>query len=372
MSRSLLLTATIAAGFELAAPLGRPAPPRAGRRLGGPPQLQYSAPKSRDDAVAEQAERLAATGMTPKQIEEATRAAATEYIASRGAHVSQQSASGPPQDAKFIKKLWGVGSVAAVPPDAADDPTRVLATLCNFRARDELDAQTPSLSLSHTVCARVHLSAHHITRCADEIGGPLTGVLSAAVAKELPLIPHIGIRLHGTEWFYSDHIECRSTEVMNEMLGSMPKVTIDLGPSSLTPAEVEAEIEKLEPEWQPEGYDVFERNVSQAWQHTHTRTHVPTTHTPITKLSQRPAQCVHFAVEFSRRCCSGPAGCPQPLAQGALDVSERMLDSLPEWRRALGKRVMNEVTRLVVVSWGKATKEKKEKVADSLGVDRGA
>ena len=41
-------------------------------------------------------------------------------------------------------------------------------------------------------------------------------------------------------------------------------------------------------------------------------------------------------------------------------------------RRALGRRVMNEVTRLVVVSWGKASKEKKERIADDLGVERGA
>jgi hypothetical protein len=64
-------------------------------------------------------------------------------------------------------------------------------------------------------------------------------------------------------------------------------------------------------------------------------------------------------------------GAPRELMQGPLDVSERMLDSLPEWRRALGRRVMNEVTRLVVVSWGKASKEKKEKIADDLALDRG-
>ena len=54
-----------------------------------------------------------------------------------------------------------------------------------------------------------------------------------------------------------------------------------------------------------------------------------------------------------------------------LDVSERMLDSLPEWRMKLGRRVMNEVTRLVVVSWGKASQEKKEATADKLGLERG-
>ena len=33
---------------------------------------------------------------------------------------------------------------------------------------------------------------------------------------------------------------------------------------------------------------------------------------------------------------------------------------------------MNEVTRLVGVSWGKASKAKKEQVADDLGLERGA
>ena len=65
------------------------------------------------------------------------------------------------------------------------------------------------------------------------------------------------------------------------------------------------------------------------------------------------------------------AGCASRCAAVA-QVSERMLDSLPEWRRALGRRVMNEVTRLVVVSWGKASKNKKEAIADNLGLERGA
>ena len=63
---------------------------------------------------------------------------------------------------------------------------------------------------------------------------------------------------------------------------------------------------------------------------------------------------------------------PALLLQGVLDVSERMLDSLPEWRMKLGRRVMNEVTRLVVVSWGRASQEKKEAAAEKMGLDKGA
>jgi hypothetical protein len=105
--------------------------------------------------------------------------------------------------------------------------------------------------------------------------------------------------------------------------------------------EIEAEIAKLEADWTADDYHVFDKN------------------------------CVHFGVELAKRICAEETAAPQPLMQGVIDVSERMLDSLPEWRRALGRRVMNEVTRLVVVSWGKASKAKKESTADKLGLTRG-
>ena len=61
-----------------------------------------------------------------------------------------------------------------------------------------------------------------------DIGGALTSVLSATCSKTLPMIPHVGVRLHGTEWFYSDVIESRPAGVMREMLESFPQVTSDL------------------------------------------------------------------------------------------------------------------------------------------------
>ena len=173
-----------------------------------------------------------------------------------------------------------------------------------------------------------------------EIGGPLTNVLSTSVAKQLPMIPHVGIRMHGVEYFYSDHIECRTVPVMEEMLGDRPQVTIDIGEATMSREELEATVASMEAEWDADAYHVFDKN------------------------------CVHFANALAQKVSD--KGLPQPLVQGVVDVSERMLDSLPEWRRALGRRVMNEVTRLVVVSWGKASKEKKEQVADDLGVERGA
>ena len=41
------------------------------------------------------------------------------------------------------------------------------------------------------------------------IGGELTQVLSLTCSKQLPMIPHVGVRLCGTEYFYSDVIESR-------------------------------------------------------------------------------------------------------------------------------------------------------------------
>jgi hypothetical protein len=262
----------------------------------------FRTPKSTADTAEKQAALTAEQGMTPKEWEETTRNKATEYLAATGAHVASPPADAPAQKVDFLKQLWGVDSIPAVPASVSEDSSRVLATVY-------------------------------------EIGGPLTGILSTSVAKKLPLIPHIGIRVHGVEYFYSDHIEYRTIPVMEEMLGDRPQVTIDLGPSTKSPEEVKAIVESLDADWTADDYHVFDKN------------------------------CLHFSDVLAQRVTSG--GMPQQLTRGLLDITERMLDSLPEWRRALGRRVMNEVTRLVVVSWGRASKEKKEAAADKLGLDKG-
>jgi hypothetical protein len=105
---------------------------------------------------------------------------------------------------------------------------------------------------------------------------------------------------------------------------------------------VRAIVDSLGPCWTADDYHVFDKN------------------------------CVHFAQALGEQITASGEGVPAPLMRGVLDVSERMLDSLPEWRRKLGRRVMNEVTRLVVVSWGRASQKKKEETADSLGLERGS
>merc|ERR1719160_2015676 len=255
--------------------------------------------------MVDQLSRLESSGMNPAEHEEATRSAAKEYLLTKGPHALAGAEGAPgaqPQRASFLKQLWDVDEVDPLPAGAAEDPSRVRATIY-------------------------------------EIGGPLTDVLSTSVAKKLPLIPHVGIRVHGVEYFYSDHIECRTVPVMEEMLGDRPQVTIDLGETLLGKEEVESLVAELEADWDADAYHVFDKN------------------------------CVHFSDALAAKVTE--RGLPQPLVQGVIDVSERMLDSLPEWRRALGRRVMNEVTRLVVVSWGKASKAKKEQVADDLNVARG-
>lgn len=260
----------------------------------------FKTPKSIDNAAEEQQRRAEAAGMSPREYEDVTRRAAKEYLLSLGAHAEGVS-SGPPQTAGFLKQLWDVDSIPAVPEAATAEGARVLATVY-------------------------------------EIGGPLTNVLSTSVAKKLPLIPHIGIRVHGKEYFYSDHIEYRTVPVMEAMLGDRPRVTLDLGPCLVSAEEVQNVVELLEADWTADDYHVFDKN------------------------------CVHFADALGSSISNG---IPPPLLRGVLDVSERMLDSLPEWRAKLGRRVMNEVTRLVVVSWGRASKGNKENIADNLGLDRG-
>lgn len=85
---------------------------------------------------------------------------------------------------------------------------------------------------------RVEPSAN-VTCTVYEIGGSLTGVLSKTCNKQLPLIPHVGVRIYGREYFYSDRIESRPSEVMAQMLGSFPQISFDLGPPTMNAADLE-------------------------------------------------------------------------------------------------------------------------------------
>jgi hypothetical protein len=131
------------------------APRRVGCRMEASSGGAFRTPKSTDTAAIEQAKRATAAGLSPKEYEEFTRQTANEYLATRGAHVGEASAQGGTQRVDFLKQLWGVDSIPAVPAEAAADEAHVLATVY-------------------------------------EIGGPLTGILSTSVAKQLPLIPHVG------------------------------------------------------------------------------------------------------------------------------------------------------------------------------------
>lgn len=234
-------------------------------------------------------------------------------VSLRAASADEPAAVGAPQTASFTQALWGVESLPAV----GGDDGRVLVTVY-------------------------------------EIGGGLTKLLSTTCSKTLPMIPHVGVRLYGNEYFYSDHIESRPTAVMQQMLPAteFPQVTLDLGPPTVSEAELEEWLAgNINDAWQPESYDVFNHN------------------------------CNHFAVEMAQVVARGREGVAEggaacdglepALARPVLAVTEEMLSELPEWRRALGNHLMTQVTRFVVTAWGRATKEKKEQLASDLGVDAG-
>ena len=173
------------------------------------------------------------------------------------------------------------------------------------------------------------------------IGGELTQVLSLTCSKELPMIPHVGVRLYGTEYFYSDVIESRPVAVMQDMLEDFPQVSFDLGPATITEQELEEWIasDALQSQWQPESYNVFDHN------------------------------CNHFARVICDKVTEN--GLEESLMRPVIAVTEEMLSELPEWRKNLGKGFMNQITRLVVVSWGRATRAKKKALAEQKKLEEG-
>lgn len=164
-----------------------------------------------------------------------------------------------------------------------------------------------------------------------EIGGRLTDVLSTTCSKDLPLIPHVGVEVYGREYFYSDVIESREKSAMAEMLGEFPQIVFDLGQAKMTREELESWIDDQRSDWQPESYNVFDHN------------------------------CNHFARLMMDHVATRPLDAE--LMDPVIAVTEEMLSELPDWRRSLGLSLMNQVTRLVVVSWGRATKAKQKAAA---------
>ena len=78
------------------------------------PSMQFRSMQSTDTAAAEQADRAKAAGMTPAEYEEATRQAAKAHLQTIGLHADGAAGNGV-QSPEFVRKMWGVPSVPAVP-----------------------------------------------------------------------------------------------------------------------------------------------------------------------------------------------------------------------------------------------------------------
>jgi len=177
----------------------------------------------------------------------------------------------------------------------------------------------------------------HVRFYVYSIGGPMTKILSASCNKNLPLIPHVGVRIRGTEWFYSDHVESRPSAVMEQMLNpdTYPRCDFDLGPSLRTTEEIVDWLLDAQERYNKETYDLWEHN------------------------------CNHFAKEFAEFLLPGH-GIPPPLINPVLDITDSMLDNLPEWRKKAGDYFMNKLSRFVVVSWGGVVKKEKQRIKEEL------
>ena len=184
---------------------------------------------------------------------------------------------------------------------------------------------------------------NHVRVSIYDIGGSMKKPLGVSACKEFPIIPHVGVRVFGREHFFSDHVEDRVSGVMNEMMppSEFPQVTFDLGVTDVDEAAIEAWLRSADGKFCPENYDLWKCN------------------------------CNHFAQDFATFLLPG-TGIPQPIMDPVMDFTDSMLDNVPEWRRAAGQVFMNQLSRFVVVSWGRVVRGEKERTADKLGVARGA
>jgi len=170
-----------------------------------------------------------------------------------------------------------------------------------------------------------------VTAVIYDIGGVMKDVLSVSLSKRLAAIPHVGIRCYGQEIGFSTGVEVRPVTVMEEMMKDTPRVVLDLGRTELSADEVNALVAEMaaDKSWSTaDAYDIFVHNSN------------------------------HFGVELAERLVKEPL--PSTTFRPVLDISENLLDALPEWRRVLGELCLNSITRSVVVGWDWITNFKKE------------
>merc|ERR1719198_644986 len=119
----------------------------------------------------------------------------------------------------------------------------------------------------------------------------MTPVLSASCCKKLPLVPHTGVRVWGEEFFYSNHIERRSSSDMSLMLpqDGYPQVRFDLGATTREKGEIEKWLINAKGRFNQSSYNLWDRN------------------------------CNHFSKEFVEFLLPG-TGIPLPILSPIIDV----------------------------------------------------
>ena len=172
---------------------------------------------------------------------------------------------------------------------------------------------------------------NHVRVNLYEIGGSMTNLLSKSCCKKLPLIPHMGVRIYGREYFFSNRIESRASSGMDMMLPpeKFSSISFDFGITNRSIESINGWLDEASQRYNRKTYDLWNRN------------------------------CNHFAEEFSAFLLP-ELGIPAAILDPILDVTESMLDSVPSWRRSIGETFMNDISRIVLMCWGAIVKDEKK------------
>lgn len=170
----------------------------------------------------------------------------------------------------------------------------------------------------------------HVRVAVYDIGGKNTGILNSSIRKELPLIPHVGVRVFGKEFFFSDCIEVKEASSIRNLLpcDQYPQILFDFGRTLQTSESIEDWMGLARDRYNVETYNLWSKN------------------------------CNHFADEFATFLLPD-VGIPSPILMPILDITDSMMDSVPTWRRSVGLNLMNDLSRLVMITWGLVVKRGK-------------
>lgn len=204
-----------------------------------------------------------------------------------------------------------------------------------------------------------------VVKCYDISTPELNQAMSLLAFKPAYWFPKLSIAVGSRVWSYDGEPEQTYDAIIANAAGGPPLKTWNLGPTSMSDAEIDDVIAQMAAtDYTPAEYDFFLRSPPRARTLTASRHCLPCVGsclTFVTAMRHAPRNCNHFCYDLSER-LTGESGWSADDAvfidERVLHESEAILNSMPggAFQQSMTRTVTRQVQKIIVKSWRKEWK----------------